>query len=262
MDATGRATTARDTVLNTPELLEVVISFLPGRDILANAQRVSWTWSNSITRSAEIAKSLWLKNQAIKAASPIGFMSTCTGLQPKPFGSYSTNASKDLPVYPSNTAHNSLPMSKHSERKRKRSWKLISIALSPPRPESRLSLFCCHICLRPSAAQQIWRNMYLTKPAITIARLDIYIPKFSESKSGLFIAANSSRLSSLSVREPDGLTFGLVLAIAEKICQAAPADIYEIEQAYVNVWFATETEEDQENELVTELRRALERVRH
>jgi len=66
--------------------------------------------------------------------------------------------------------------------------------------------------VRPS-----WLDMFLTEPRVTVARLDLQVP------AGLRFGGLYS-WSSASVREADGLTFGTVLAAAEKIRLSAPVD--------------------------------------
>lgn len=69
------ATSARDNVLEVPELLEAIILSLPVHDIFANAQRVSRTW-NDVTRSPSIRTRLWLRSPINEVASPVDFLAT------------------------------------------------------------------------------------------------------------------------------------------------------------------------------------------
>jgi hypothetical protein len=51
---------AMQNTLRLPELLESIISHVPERDILCNAQRVSRHWRTIIHSSPTIQKKIWL----------------------------------------------------------------------------------------------------------------------------------------------------------------------------------------------------------
>jgi hypothetical protein len=98
-DTTSKTTTACDAALNTPELLEAIISFLPDRDIMAKAQRVSRTWKNAIARSPGINKILWLTPRAGKATHVTTHSSMQVNLSGS-FNAYRSYHFRDVPVYP------------------------------------------------------------------------------------------------------------------------------------------------------------------
>jgi hypothetical protein len=58
-------------VLDVPELLENILSFLPEREILTSVQRVSQTWRSSIVASPRIQRKLFLLKGKKPAVSPI-----------------------------------------------------------------------------------------------------------------------------------------------------------------------------------------------
>ena len=64
---------ARSRALAIPELLENIISFLPEREILTNAQRVSRTWRISVAESPRIQRQLFLPKGKKPAVSPMRF---------------------------------------------------------------------------------------------------------------------------------------------------------------------------------------------
>jgi hypothetical protein len=69
MDSTSSAV-ALTQVLDVPELLENILSFLPEREILTSVQLVSQTWRSSIVGSPRIQKSLFLPKGKKPAVSP------------------------------------------------------------------------------------------------------------------------------------------------------------------------------------------------
>jgi hypothetical protein len=64
---------ARSRALAIPELLENIISFLPEREILTNAQRVSRTWRTSVAEPPRIQRQLFLPKGKKPAVSPMRF---------------------------------------------------------------------------------------------------------------------------------------------------------------------------------------------
>jgi hypothetical protein len=74
MDSTSSAV-ALTQVLDVPELLENILSFLPEREILTSVQLVSQIWRSSIVGSPRIQKSLFLPKEKKPAVSPIRFTS-------------------------------------------------------------------------------------------------------------------------------------------------------------------------------------------
>jgi hypothetical protein len=74
MDSTSSAV-ALTQVLDVPELLENILSFLPEREILTSVQLVSQTWRSSIVGSPRIQESLFLPKGKKPAVSPIRFTS-------------------------------------------------------------------------------------------------------------------------------------------------------------------------------------------
>jgi hypothetical protein len=72
MDSTSSAI-ALTAVLDVPELLENILSFLPEREILTSVQRVSRTWRSSIAGSPRIQRSLFSPKGNQPAALPAWF---------------------------------------------------------------------------------------------------------------------------------------------------------------------------------------------
>lgn len=90
---------ACDKVLNTPELLEAIISLLQIREIFANAQRVSRTWF-AVAQSPSIQRRLWLRPPTEEVASPVDFLATNSSSYPPSLGLRSY-----IPLYSGSIAH-------------------------------------------------------------------------------------------------------------------------------------------------------------
>lgn len=78
--------------------------------------------------------------------------------------------------------------------------------------------------------------MYLTEPRITVAQLDVQLRDGNCRR----LLSMYYTYSSVSVREDDGLTFGMVLDVAERVRRSAPADFRGRGEARVAIWFVTE----------------------
>jgi hypothetical protein len=79
-----------------------------------------------------------------------------------------------------------------------------------------------------------WLAMYLTEPGITVAWLQIELPKLQPR-----MLDDTDTYSQASVRDSDGLTFGRILAVAERMCRDIPTAIGGDNKPFVRVWFAT-----------------------
>lgn len=218
MDPPNRSNTAHHNVLNTPELFEAIISFLPNRDILSKAQRVSRAWKAAIAQSPTIQKRLWLRSQAIEPAAPV---SSLSDQEPE------TDASRPkkilLPVYPNKTVHNWLfhsgdrfkTSSKRSLHRSKGSRSKDS-EYNSPLYNCMFLLGIRHIWDRP---QPSWLPMYLTELPITVARVCVcfFTPPLQTS-AGMTPRSSGPNMVNIPVRDENGLTFETVLAAAKQVC--------------------------------------------
>lgn len=155
--------------LNTPELLEAIISLLPIREIFANAQRVSRTWY-AVTQSPSIQTRLWLRPPTELVASPVDFLATNSSSYPPSLGLPSY-----IPLYSGSVAHNYTRISVASNY-RGNTFDAATVgakyhreSLAIPRTSSNTT--------RPT-----WYDMQLTKPGIRIAHLQIQRPTFGSYK--------------------------------------------------------------------------------
>lgn len=214
MNPPNMSNTARHNVLDTPELSEAIISFLPNRDILSKAQRVSRTWKAAIAQSPTVQTKLWLRSQAIEAAVPIPPLP-----DQEPETRPSRTGKSKLPVYPNKNAHSWLFFGGDrlkTSSKRTLDGRKISEHNSPVYHVMFLRGLR-HILDRP---QPSWLPMYLTEPPITVARVCVspFTPP-PQPFAGTTLRSPDQTMVTISVHNENGLTFETVLAAAKQVCE-------------------------------------------
>jgi hypothetical protein len=170
---------AMQNTLSLPELLENIISHLPERDILCNAQRVSRHWEAIIDSSPTIQKKIWLQPLEQAAVSPIAM--------------YKDNSIHlgETPVYLRTTLKNTLlispdrPANHFSQisqdlgvimkavrmHGKPTGCSLLRLMLEMPTPKIYEQMKA-----RPESGMSSvpsWRKMYLSQPPVTMAILTI-----------------------------------------------------------------------------------------
>lgn len=202
-----------------PELLEAIISLLPVRDIFANAQRVSRTW-NAVAQLPSVQTRLWMRAPTEDVASPFDYLETNSISSPP-----SLHLPSYMPVYSVSVAHNPTRISRASGYGNVKIKRFMADAtycrasLAIPRTSSDLT--------RPT-----WFDMQLTEPRITTVQLHVQQPSWG-------LRAKKYNGTWVSVREDDGLTFGKVLTVAQKVCGGFPVNHLDRDQACVVIWFLT-----------------------
>jgi hypothetical protein len=210
---------ACDNVMSTPELLQAIISLLPVRDIFANAQRVSRTW-NAVAQAPSIQTRLWLKSSSDEVAEPVGYLATYSLLS-----SLNFHVPSYIPTYSGSVVDNPTFISKGPGYGSSTldtpgaAYVYHWVSFAVPRASSDTT--------RPT-----WLDTHLTEPRIKIAYLHIQQLRWNLHRRYNGIWA--------SVQDVDGLTFGTVLAVAQKVRDGFSLDLPGREDAYVAVWFATE----------------------
>lgn len=107
--ASSTITAARDAVLNTPELFEAILSFLPVGIILCRCQRVCKNWKRTIATSPTIQTKLWFKSEASRPISPDLFSAHHPLMtRPETHWLHKLQLELDLPVYNGMVAYNPL----------------------------------------------------------------------------------------------------------------------------------------------------------
>ena len=153
-------------VFNTPELLEAIVSLLPMRDILSNAQRVSRSWKNAVAQSPSTQIRLWLRSSTEEVASPVDYLATHDSEWPP-----SLHLPSYMPTYAGNVVNNPTFISDTSGYRSSTMVKIDAGAMyhrasfAIPRTSSDT--------MRPA-----WLGMHVTEPRIKVAQLHIQQPKW------------------------------------------------------------------------------------
>jgi hypothetical protein len=197
---------AMQNTLGLPELLENIISHLPERDILLNAQRASRHWKTIIDSSPTIQKKIWLQPVEQPAISPVAF------------GEDESNIMGEGPIYPRTTLINPLLIGQDTESY---NWLELSpdltVRMKSMGVHGKLTGCSCPNLRMPTPKiyEQIkadqkatipcvpsWRNMYLRQPPVTTVMLTI----------AYFYQApvDGEYLFQVMIREKRGVTLGLV----------------------------------------------------
>jgi len=201
---------AMQNTLGLPELLENIISHLPERDILCNAQRVSQHWKNIIDNSPTIQKKMYFAPAEQPALSPVDYDED----QVKIFGG--------TPIYSRTTLIN--PLLKGDERSNtaQTHFQISRDFAVRTKPMKLFGRPTSHVHFRPNLMMappriywQInaqnkdtpsplpsWRAMYLSQPPVAIVMLMIayHHPAPPESRN----------MFKVMIRDNDGINLGLV----------------------------------------------------
>jgi hypothetical protein len=194
------ATTARRRVFETVEILEIIILSLPRSDILANAQRISRTWKNTITQSPTIQRYLGMRPDVDRAVSPLDFVRTHTRHSPQA----SVSEPPDLPLYPYNIVLNRCI----HDRVLGHVWQRSRSGTTKNHSSYTIILPDFNFVQTSSADfRPTWLGLFLTVPRITVAYLKLELVRTLEKQGdGPFYDS----WSCASVRDPGDLTFETV----------------------------------------------------
>jgi hypothetical protein len=209
---------ACDKAMGTPELLEAIISFLPTRDIFANAQRVSRTW-NAVAQSPSIQSRLWLRSPIHEVSSPVNYVTTHVH-----DWSPSLHLPSYMPMYSGSIANNSTYISQAS------GYRNVTIDRTDGTQYHKASLALAKTS--SDSTRPTWFDMHLTEPRIKLAHLHVQQPRWDMGRKNNGIWA--------SVQDADGLTFQTVLSVAHKIRDGFPVDLPGRDDTCVVIWFITE----------------------
>lgn len=235
---------AMQNTLSLPELLENIISHIPERDILCNAQRVSRHWRTIIHSSPTIQKKIWLQPAEQPAISPTGFNDDESLLL------------GEIPIYPRITLINPLLINPDIKSN---GWLEVSSELTvrmKPMGLHKRPTGCSCPNLRmptPKVYEQIkaeqkagiacapsWRRMYLSQPPVTTAMLTV-LYFYQASLDG------KDELQAM-IREKRGVTLGLVYDMLAAMMPACDESL-EDDEAYGSVkahigWFEVDQDDD------------------
>lgn len=205
---------ARKKVLDTPELMEHVLSFLAAAVLLTRARRVCHTWNNSIMSSPTIETKLRMKSETVEPMSPKEY-STREWFPARDWKMTVTR----LPIYATEMTFNTLATA--------RKHPFMSVYIRNDPDGHRVEIAMHQFELRPSshAERLAWREMLLTEPPIIVARVQSYLPQFVE----MYICPRRGGLHhypcdwvAATICEDSGLTFGAVAGVVERIDASLP----------------------------------------
>lgn len=211
----------RKAVFDTPELLENIISFLPATVILTKVQRLSRTWKAAVDSSPDIRTKLWLPTQGNTAVQPASFSDEHT------FPHGIDDGTLTIPMY-----SQLLVLNPFVER---------GITMKTANLKSYVPLMILYDSMdtvkcgtmvqfygiagrkpranRPAIGpSDTWRDMHMTDPPITTAKLDV---RYSYKEGG----KDRMRIVYSAIRDHGGITLGLMY----DMCLASvPLDIQEL----------------------------------
>lgn len=245
---------AMQNTLALPELLKNIISHLPERDILCNAQQVSCNWRSIIGTSPTVWKKIWSQIVEQPAITPVRYDEDMTQVH------YGT------PIYSRTTLMNPLLISQDEPSNH---WLQLSKDLAirmtamypydhPPDRflHSNLRMACPKLFEQLKAekaaatpCEPTWRRMYLSQPPVTTVMLRIAYCYYEEEPT-----------FKVMIRDKAGVTLGLVydtfaatipaydesLEVPDEMCGTITAHVgwFETDEDYIE----SEDSEDDDSE--------------
>lgn len=234
---------AADKVLQTPELLEHIMSYLPPFEILATTIRVCWYWKQTIDSSPVIQEKLWMRSRAASTVSPYGFE---PGGQTWPLGPLSSAdllGAKPLChglilpntlVFRQSGTPNVIPR--------------ITFRCTSPSQLGEYHITCkmgrplTHIeegpmRKRPASRKNTsWRKMFLTDPLATTAGLFIRVGVLLDPKDPSHLQPRD--FLGASIRDLSGIRLGLVRELAAHMMRNSPCEVRNFEGDKKHVAYA------------------------
>ena len=217
---------AQNAVLGIPELREHIFLNLSEREIFAIAQRVSRLWYEAIAKSPKVQERLCLKSSFTQVAAPIGHTADFQVSVAAQEINFPLNRGPNLPVYAKGVTTNRLlkifGTRRHTWNIPAQLRRMLTVPCETDGPaflSKQLEVSSCTIQIPLDLLSQSlsWHGMYLTEPRITVAHLEFYdIALQNQMDRNRTVAATRT---AASVREKDGLTFGSILFVANRICQ-------------------------------------------
>jgi hypothetical protein len=201
--------------LQLPEILEQIISHLPGRNILNHAQKVSKLWKDVISTSPLVQKRLGRRPQTAHVSAPTA---TSTWSRPSnlPYA-VADMLSSGVPIYSGSYQINIVFPKLLTDQLIRDRYPAIQHAVSDV--VSLRTLARIHFVRLQSSANAnerfSWQGMQLTEPPITTVWIEVKAPiKHGEEREVGQIQA--------ALRESHGVTIGAVIDVIDRII-ARPA---------------------------------------
>jgi hypothetical protein len=210
-------TKARREALQLPEILEQIISYLPGYTILTRAQRVSKLWNTVINTSPIVQKKLWLRPRGARVSRPTGISTKYDIHYPMPVFAMEALLS-GVPIYTGsfqiNTLFSRIPLIQALHHNRDLPARFVNTA-----PLPRGKLIWTEIrrfeAVANNSKRPTWLNMHLTEPPITTAWIEVVIEDHSARHP-------RETFNPATIRNDGGLTFRSVIDVVDRM-MALPA---------------------------------------
>lgn len=215
-------------IWKVPELLGQIISYLPARDILTQAQGVSKFWKGVIDSSPIIQTRLWRKPESSHMVSPSSFS---TGSRKHHWLVGGARSSRALPMYSGPLALNTLFLFSRGARP----WKYDMLGLgtntSPPVKVARtssgrvveLKFLHSDSKQRKGVEHLAGADMYLSEPPVTVVQMHIDRTEWCQhTTGGLYPIHHYGDRINASVRVETGVTVGMVREVAAKMAALLP----------------------------------------
>lgn len=215
--------------LNTMEILEAIISFMPRAEILTRAQRVSLLWKEIIETSPTIQTLLWRGSQVL---SPHGNTHDPTAIreQRSVFACLSsflapTKQAFGVPIYSGSIELNeqffsTVPRNDMFEGIHNHVTRFAPRRLTiPPETFKEGVMEWAHnqmLSVRAGRTRPTYLDMFITTPPITAAQVSIYMWSSDLSVFPLWVCA--------TVYDRNGITYVLAAETVQKIKASIPPD--------------------------------------
>lgn len=213
-------------VLNTPELLDNILSFLPLQQVLGKA-RVSRKWKSVVDYPPQIQQAVFLRPHSNKVVSPAYYMLPD---DPERYSKKSApSTSTRRPVYAASIELNPLvgegsgiafPFEMHTGSEQQH-----NIHSELPHNHTFLSIVGKYSRkyirqqfgrkFQPPQARFSWREMFLTSPPIT--EIVLATPVAVGPQTGSYGQDRLTPIIHILIKDEDGLTLGLVRDEVDKI---------------------------------------------
>lgn len=208
---------ARNVVLDTPELLEHIISYLPAVDILASAQRVSRSWKSATDSSPAIRNGVWMRTQPTKPRWPAGVFQASAESTRIHITEVARALKNYLPVYRSTLLFNTPLIAAVRGRQGPRREppmyiKVFRIHVGDSTDVVKVCLNQLYLKHLKDGERPSWFDMHLTEPPITVAQVLVCLPR---SSGYAYVPA--------TVYHDTGLTFAAILDTVARMTASVPS---------------------------------------
>jgi hypothetical protein len=217
----------RNEVLNTTELLERIISFLPPSDILTKAQKVSSAWKDTIAAPHTVQTLVWqppfdqilrpsVHSHAIEATHDDELAEMCMEGQAELYEKSSViDLVTGVPKYSAAVTFQDLFFTGFKGPDFGQKGLAVSIEAIPIGYLHTATMdWTDDLNTTSHGARQTWADKYITSPPITAAQMSVYLWTKDIRSRGWKYA---------TVYDPQGITYGTTVEVLKKLRAPEPA---------------------------------------